>query len=651
MVTSALRDRLAGVLSTGLCERLDDGPGWEVESGGQVLEWEEVSSPEQSGDHVCWAVAHSSGLRADVTLQRAAGPNAAMLQVTLSNPADRTSPPISSIKLVRLCWPEMPREWVQARSVGGGLFHAHDPPGAYRENAVVFRPGVGEGFRIESGPDGRSSNRDLPFLQMTVGGSVQAGLVVVLEWSGEWYQELGYIDGWHKPLTWEAGIPVTNLVLPPGDTLELPRAHLIAFEGDQDAGGNACRRHVYDRVCPDLDGRRPLPATSYDHWSGIERLPDKELHWRLVDRAAELGVEYLVLDSGWQGLTPGAEASVIPVGNWDRTRVPGGIEPLADYVRSKGMRFGLWFDAERAHRDSDLAQAHPDWFIDIGEPILHLDLTLREAQNYLIQMVGGWIERLGVEWIRWDYNIGPRPYWGKADPTGRIQFEYLDGLYRVFDSLIAAYPNCLIEHCASGGRRSDLGLFRRGHTSLNSDHSADALICRFMLTGGNRFLPATLLNNNLAVELDAGDGTISDADVVSRMCGAVQFTGDIASWSPELTGRVAELVRVYEEFRHLLVRDFYPLTPQPARPEEPEAVEFISLDGADAVILGFSGVEPIDEITVLPRALTPGAVYVVRDPLVGGEIRRRADALLSDGLRLPLGGGAAVRRLRREAEA
>ena len=40
--------------------------------------------------------------------------------------------------------------------------------------------------------------------------------------------------------------------------------------------------------------------------------------------------------------------------------------------------------------------------------------------------------------------------------------------------------------------------------------------------------------------------------------------GDIASWSPELTQRMAMFVQAFKDIRHLTVQDFYQLLPLPA---------------------------------------------------------------------------------------
>jgi hypothetical protein len=130
------------------------------------------------------------------------------------------------------------------------------------------------------------------------------------------------------------------------------------------------------------------------------------------------------------------------------------------------------------------------------------------------------------------------------------------------------------------------------------------------------------------------------------MCGALSFDGDITVWSPEVTAHIARLVQIYRAFRHLLVADFYPLTPHPLRPAEGEVVEFASRDGAEAVVLGFAGAEPVAEVRVRPRGLKATATYLVWDPLTGQEGRYDGRALAEDGLTLALAQGAAVYQVR-----
>ena len=54
------------------------------------------------------------------------------------------------------------------------------------------------------------------------------------------------------------------------------------------------------------------------------------------------------------------------MGNWgqvDKRKLPHGLKPIAEYVRLKGLKFGLWFEPERVIEGSELAQAHPEWIL------------------------------------------------------------------------------------------------------------------------------------------------------------------------------------------------------------------------------------------------------------------------------------------------
>ena len=131
-------------------------------------------------------------------------------------------------------------------------------------------------------------------------------------------------------------------------------------------------------------------------------------------------------------------------------------------------------------------------------------------------------------------------------------------------------------------------------------------------------LPSHLANSAVPVNRNEGDGNVSDRDVLSRMAGALSFDGDIASWSPRLTRRVAALVEIYKQVRWLLTQDCYPLTPAPQRPEDGEAVAFVARDGTAKprcwriVCLTVPPLPPLQL-----RGLRPGATFELHDPVSG----------------------------------
>lgn len=475
------------------------------------------------------------------------------------------------------------------------LIHAHGgttedfhPPLAYQTRDQILRE---RPLILRSHPDGRSSNLHLPLLTGLVSTDPEAeGFFCGLEWSGTWHITMEACGPEQSRLA--VGVMVRDLRLAPGESLDLPAVHLGFFRGGPDAATNALRRYLYEQVCPPYDGHPCQPRVSYDHWYGFENAVNDPEMRRQAKAAAEIGVETFVVDASWfpGDYPPGA-------GNWERVdpaKFPDGLQPLAEYVRSLGMDFGLWFEPEHAIGGSDILRDHPEWFVRsrgwIEElPSYHLNLALREAQDWVIEMVGGWISRLDLRWSRWDYNIEAQPVWDALDPSGKIQFAYYKGLYRVLDTLMKEHPLWMVEACASGGRRLDIGTMRRAHTYWFSDHSDHPQTCRHMQLRANRFLPGHLLNSSVAVRPGKRESLFDDHAVLSRMAGKLAFDGDVASWGSERRARMRQWTEVFKAGRHLLSRNFFPLFPLPGSPEDWDAAAFVDYTGREALVFVFSG--------------------------------------------------------------
>ncbi len=80
--------------------------------------------------------------------------------------------------------------------------------------------------------------------------------------------------------------------------------------------------------------------------------------------------------------------------------------------------------------------------------------------------------QLGLDVLRIDFNIAPDAPWQSADRDGRdgmTQAKYIEGLYRLWDDVLASKPGLLIDNCASGGRRIDLETLSRSVPLWRSD--------------------------------------------------------------------------------------------------------------------------------------------------------------------------------------
>ncbi len=63
-------------------------------------------------------------------------------------------------------------------------------------------------------------------------------------------------------------------------------------------------------------------------------------------------------------------------------------------------------------RNSELFREHPDWALGnqnrdpiiLGRNQLVLDLTRREIQDYIIEIISQRITEIGIDYIKWDFN-------------------------------------------------------------------------------------------------------------------------------------------------------------------------------------------------------------------------------------------------------
>jgi alpha-galactosidase len=580
--------------------------------------------------HGCsWETKSPDGLVAQCQIRLVEKHHAGVLSLQVRNP---TQAPLAFDPLCLKVVLESQATPYRGFRAEGGRNDGFYPPGSFRtQDALIY-----EAFESFTAPGGRSSTRNLPITMVAADGG--AGLWLALEWSGRW-EHMYRADG-QGALSLEAKPSWLQVTLAPGQTVSLPRVHFGFFQHGFEAATNLLRRYLYQEVCALYLGRPVLPPLSYDHWFGIGNQFDQAFLQTQVDRAAQLGLEFFVLDAGW---FPGGFQE--GVGNWDRpdpAKFPHGLRPFADYVRARGLKFGLWFDVERAHVGTAWAEKYPDLFFPLKKLVperqgfLHLDLSQPAAQDLVIDYVGGLVEELGIEWTRWDYNIDPVPYWEDADPSGQVQLGYMAGLYRVLDTLMGRYPKLFVENCASGGQRIDLAMMRRAHSCWFSDHSLAPQVCRYMQLEANRLLPAQFCNSAVVAVRGASSASFSEFDILSRMAGALSFDGDIAAWSPALTQRVRKCCDLFKQVRHLLVQDYYRLFPAPVTASDWDGGQFVSYDQSEAVVLVYRTLGEDAKKTIRFQGLAP-APYAVTQPLADQETRTLSgQQLTSAGLEIAL---------------
>jgi len=312
---------------------------------------------------------------------------------------------------------------------------------------------VGSARCVNESVTGFSSNRHNPgFLLSEPGAGQTHGRVYGfnLVWTGNHYASAQRsFEGLTRVMQ---GVSPENFArtLAPGESFSAPEA-VMSWS---DRGFNGLSAHMHDFV-----NRHIVPV----YWQGRER-PVLYNSWegcgfdfserRLLDlarRAARLGCELFVLDDGWFGARNDDTAGL---GDYSVNRkLPDGLEGFGEKLRRIGLDFGLWFEPEAVNPNSDLFRAHPDWVLTepgrepvLGRNELLLDLTKPEVRSYIVENVGGIIDRAGISYVKWDMNR-------HSTAVGAKAYDYILGLYDVLGRIFGPRPQVLFESCASRGRR------------------------------------------------------------------------------------------------------------------------------------------------------------------------------------------------------
>ncbi len=185
-------------------------------------------------------------------------------------------------------------------------------------------------------------------------------------------------------------------------------------------------------------------------------------------------------------------------GSWNVNPLhhPDGLNDVARAAQENGMQLLLWIEPERAFRSTDSPNEPSEWYIDIGENSLLLNLSDENALQWVIEMVAEKIERLHLGCYRQDFNVSPLDYWHANDEEGRAgltKLKYIENLYRFWAALLARFPYLIIDNCASGGRRIDNETLSRSIPLWRSDYQcafdADAEAAQLQNTGISWWLP------------------------------------------------------------------------------------------------------------------------------------------------------------------
>ncbi|HEV2347774.1 MAG TPA: alpha-galactosidase [Actinocrinis sp.] len=299
----------------------------------------------------------------------------------------------------------------------------------------------------------------------------------------------------------------------------------------------------------------PRPVT-LNIWEAVYFDQSADRLLELADKAASVGVERFVVDDGWFRHRRADNAGL---GDWyvDETVWPHGLHPLVERVRKHGMQFGLWFEPEMVNPDSDLARAHPDWFLaDPGRLPAEsrnqqvLDVARPEAYAYLLSRIGALVSEYRIDYIKWDHNRDLAEPLHDGVPGTHAQTA---AVYRLLDELRARHPSLEIESCSSGGARVDLGILERTDRVWGSD-DIDPVERQSIQRWTSLLIPYELIGAHVGSSPAHVTGRETELSfrAATALFGHAGVEADISGWDETSLGQLAGWIDTYKRLRPLL---------------------------------------------------------------------------------------------------
>lgn len=159
--------------------------------------------------------------------------------------------------------------------------------------------------------------------------------------------------------------------LKPGEKWRSPGT-FIALYSNTDNGFDVVNDVVNDFVRLHLGSRvssiRHKPLFVYNTWYPFRTFINDSLVRDAAKAAAECGIQEFIIDDGWQYNYSERSSDKGWGGNYgdwliDRIKFPESLSSTFDYIRSLGMKPGLWISIGSATADSRVFKTHPEWFV------------------------------------------------------------------------------------------------------------------------------------------------------------------------------------------------------------------------------------------------------------------------------------------------
>ena len=417
------------------------------------------------------------------------------------------------------------------------------------------RRDIAYGLTTREGFEGRSGH-DYTITQIALTGSTNfrsgEAWSMGVAWSGNNIHHVEKLIDDNKSIGAGEYLLPGEIILAEGESYTTPK--VISCYSPDGLDGITNRHYAHIRA-RDNHPKSPRPLT-LNLWEAVYFDHDFNKLSKIVNKAAEIGVERVVLDDGWFGARRNDQQGL---GDWVVSKEvwPNGLKPLSDLVNSKGMQFGLWFEGEMLQLDSDVYRTHPDWVLQepgrmpiTGRNQQVLDLTKSAAFEHVLNQVDAVLKSCKISYIKWDHNRSITDPISNGRPAVHNQTK---AIYRLFDELKKRNPELEIESCSSGGGRIDLGMIEHVDRFWTSDQN-DPLERQSIQRWTTMVIPPEMLGTHVGPT--QGHQTHRTADISFRVLNALFGHAGIEWNILEATDDEVEIlknfIKFYKEHRKLI---------------------------------------------------------------------------------------------------
>lgn len=266
--------------------------------------------------------------------------------------------------------------------------------------------------------------------------------------------------------------------LKPGEKWESPKTFIAIYSNCDDGFeiiNGDLNLFVTQYMRPRIVQLKEKPVFVYNTWYPFRTFVSDTLIREVARAAADCGIQEFIIDDGWQ-INIGGNTSELAwggnYGDWkvDEKKFPGGLKPTFDYIRSLGMKPGLWISIGSATGDAWVFKEHPEWFVknrnnELGN--LHFlaegsdfytSCFGTEWTNYIKNVILGLVNDYGLAYAKLDLSIVTSAYVNDNSISGCYATDHpyhrdhqesfliiYERVLKLFDELHAAAPDLFID--------------------------------------------------------------------------------------------------------------------------------------------------------------------------------------------------------------